>query len=187
MDNGANISSGDVAQFACTAAEKNSLDMLKSIIHCGGDITLPRSNGTTALHMAVCEGNSETVKFLLDHGADIDKPDVNGWTPRGLADHQGHEKIKELFSVKQAGQTSAAVRIPQNPESKYVQKFPSESSMPPRISENSCPTPIRESFFSDRPPRRRSNNFQNSLVGFMTTNTGKVLFCLLKKLIVSIS
>ncbi|KAA0038799.1 potassium channel AKT1 [Cucumis melo var. makuwa] len=169
MDNGAKISSGNVAQFACTAAEQNSIDMLKSIIHCGGDITLPRSNGTTALHMAVCEGNSETVKFLLDQGADIDKPDVNGWTPRGLADHQGHEKIKELFSVKQAVHTPAAFHIPQDPESKYI-KFPSESNMPLRISENSCPSPVQESMFYDRPPRRRSNNYQNSLVGFMTTN-----------------
>lgn len=185
MDNGANISSGDVAQFACTAAEQNSIDMLKSIIQCGGDVTLPRSNGTTALHMAVCEGNSETVKFLLDQGADIDKADVHGWTPRGLADHQGHEEIKELFSVKQAVNTSSVVHIPQNPESNYLRKYQSESNMPPRFSQDSCTTPVRESNCSDMPPRRRrSNNYQNSLVGFMTTNNrGEVSFCLLKKFV----
>ncbi|XP_022936563.1 potassium channel AKT1-like [Cucurbita moschata] len=174
IDNGADISSGDVAQFACTAAEQNNIDMLKSIIECGGDVTLPRSNGTTALHTAVCEGNSEMVKFLLEHGADIDKADVHGWTPRALADHQGHEEIKELFSLKQAVNKSSVVHIPQNPESNYLRKFQSESIIP-RFSHDSCMTPVRESNCSDMPPRRRrSNNYRNSLVGFMeNTNKGE--------------
>lgn len=177
IDNGADISSGDVAQFACTAVEQNNIDMLKSIIECGGDVTLPRSNGTTALHTAVCEGNSEMVKFLLEHGADIDKADVHGWTPRALADHQGHEEIKELFSLKQAVNKSSVVHIPQNPESNYLRKFQSESIIP-RFSHDSCMTPVRESNCSDMPPRRRrSNNYRNSLVGFMeNTNKGEHTF-----------
>lgn len=183
MDNRANISSGDVAQFACAAAEQNSIDMLQSIVQCGGDVTLSRSNGTTALHLAVCEGNSEMVKFLLEQGADIDKPDVHGWTPRALADHQGHEEIKELFSGKQSmNKPSSVVHIPQIPEPNYLRKFQSESNMP-RFSQDYSMTPVRESNYSDMPPRRRrSNNYQNSLVGFMSTiNNGEVSFCILLK------
>lgn len=181
MNNGANLSSGDVAHFACSAAEQNSIDMLKSIVQCGGGVTLPKSNGTTALHMAVCEANSEIVKFLLEQGAEIDKPDVHGWTPRALADHQGHEEIKELFSTKQALNKSSIVHIPQNTESNYLRKFRSESNMP-RLSQDSCMTPSRKSNCSDMPPRRRrSSNYRNSLVGFMSSlNIGKFSFFILK-------
>ncbi|KAI7982029.1 Potassium channel AKT1 [Camellia lanceoleosa] len=65
-DNGATISSSDVGQFSCTAVEQNNLELLKKILYHGGDVTLPKSNGSTALHVAVCEGNTEIVKFLLD-------------------------------------------------------------------------------------------------------------------------
>ncbi|XP_022132477.1 potassium channel AKT1 isoform X1 [Momordica charantia] len=174
MDNGADISAGDIGSFACSAAEQNSTDMLKSLVLCGGDITQPRSNGTTALHMSVCEGNSEMVKLLLEQGGDIDKPDIHGWTPRALADQQGHEEIKELFSaVKQAASKPHTVQIPQSLDLPYMQKFQSESNMP-RFSQESSMTPVRESNFSDIPPRRRrNNNYRNSLVGFMATaNTG---------------
>ncbi|CAL5360690.1 unnamed protein product [Camellia sinensis] len=76
-DNGATISSGDVGQFSCTAVEQNNLELLKKILYHGGDVTLPKINGSTALHVAVCEGNTEIVKFLLDQGTNIDKPDIH--------------------------------------------------------------------------------------------------------------
>ncbi|KAG0465566.1 hypothetical protein HPP92_019730 [Vanilla planifolia] len=65
IDNGAALSHGDVAQYACTAAEQNSIELLKDIVDHGGDVTLPRSDGSTALHLAVCEGNVNMVRFLL--------------------------------------------------------------------------------------------------------------------------
>ncbi|KAI8022014.1 Potassium channel AKT1 [Camellia lanceoleosa] len=78
-DNGATISSGDVGQFSCTAAEQNNLDLLKEIVSHGGDVTLLNSNGSnTALHVAVSEANTDIVKFLLDQGADIDQMNSRG-------------------------------------------------------------------------------------------------------------
>ncbi|KAM0974547.1 hypothetical protein ACFX2C_017719 [Malus domestica] len=97
LDKGANLNSGDVGQFACTAAEQNRLDLLKEIARHGGDVTRPKSNGTTALHVAVSEDNVDIVKYLLDQGAEVDEPDLHGWTPRALAEQQGHEDIKTLI------------------------------------------------------------------------------------------
>ncbi|KAJ6435312.1 hypothetical protein OIU84_000491 [Salix udensis] len=82
VENGASLHHGEVGHFACTAAELNNLNLLKEIVQCGEDVTGTRNNGTTALHVAVCEDNTEIVRFLLDQGADIDKPDAHGWSPR---------------------------------------------------------------------------------------------------------
>ncbi|KAK9268938.1 hypothetical protein L1049_000704 [Liquidambar formosana] len=100
VQNGAKIYSGDVGRFACTAAERKNLNLLREIFRYGGDITCPKSNGTTALLVAVRKGNTEMVKFLLDQGADIDRPDMHGCTPRDLAEQLGHEDIKILFHSK---------------------------------------------------------------------------------------
>ncbi|GFS40965.1 K+ transporter 1 [Actinidia rufa] len=176
-DNGATLSSSDVSQFACTAAEQNNLELLKKIVHHGGDVTLPKSNGsTTALHVAVCEGNAEIVKFLVDQGADIDKPDGQGWTPRALADQQGHEEIKLLF------QSTEDVKI-QTPigsgffaserrcKTRFLGRFTSEPTihlMGPGLTSPGATRSVGQSR-----PRRRSNSFHNSLFGIMSAAHGR--------------
>ncbi|XP_030475988.2 potassium channel AKT1-like [Syzygium oleosum] len=148
-ENGANLVSGDVGRFSCTAAELNNLDLLKEIVRYGGDVTLPKSNETTALHVAVSEDNVEIVKFLLDRGADIDKPDIHGWTPRDLADQQGHEEIGILFQSIKETETPPAIR--------------SEPNLPPASQEG-----IVDVAFGQSRPRRRTSNFHNSLFGIMS-------------------
>ncbi|XP_030552895.2 potassium channel AKT1-like isoform X2 [Rhodamnia argentea] len=147
-ENGANLVSGDVGQFSCTAAEQNNVDLLKEIVRYGGDVTLPKSNGTTALHVAVSEDNIEIVKFLLDRGADIDKPDIHGWTPRDLADQQGHEEIGILFQSLKETKTPPAIS--------------SEPNLPPPSQEGN----VDAAFGQSRP--RRTINFHNSLFGIMS-------------------
>ncbi|KAF8034428.1 hypothetical protein BT93_C0665 [Corymbia citriodora subsp. variegata] len=110
---GVDISSGDVGQYACTAAEQNNLDLLKEIVHHGGDISLPSSNGNTALHIAVDKDDLKIVKFLLEHGANMDKRDTNGWTPRDLAEQQGHEEIKFLFQSSKDAKRHSVIAIPE--------------------------------------------------------------------------
>ncbi|XP_071742273.1 potassium channel AKT1-like [Rutidosis leptorrhynchoides] len=172
-DNNASVLSGDVGQFSCIAAEQNRLDLLKQIISLGGDVTLPKNNGSTALHVAVCEGNIEMVKFLLTQGANVDKPDDHGWTPRDLADQQGHHDIRNLFlSVKptddysQLTKTSSFMPF-QRAESRHVQfigRFKSDPMIRP-ASQYGDDGPL-----SQPPQRRRVNNFHNSLFGIMSNN-----------------
>lgn len=174
-ENGANLQWGDVGQFACTAAEQNSLNLLKEIVRYGGDITLPSSNnGTTALHVAVSEANMEIVKFLLDHGAIIDKPDKNGWTPRDLADQQSHTEIKDIFDSIKEPKVQSLVSIAErqgNNKIRYLGRFTSEPTipLPHEGSFNGTDGSWSQSQSqSQNRPRRRSNNYHNSLFGVMS-------------------
>ncbi|XP_047164582.1 potassium channel AKT1 [Vigna umbellata] len=166
-ENGANLQGGDVGQFACTAVEQNSLKLLKEIRRYGGDITLPSINsGTTALHVAVSEGNVEIVKYLLDHGASIDKPDKHGWTARGLADQQSHTEIKAIFDSI-GDQVQSFVTIPEKQSGfRFLGRFTSEPTMPSPLDGSFHGTDASWSQSQNR-PRRRSSNYHNSLLGMM--------------------
>ncbi|KAK1549983.1 hypothetical protein Q3G72_011801 [Acer saccharum] len=170
IDNGADINFGDVGHFACIAVEQNNLDLLKNIVHIGGVVTRPHSNGsTTALHIAVTEDNVEIVKFLLKQGADIDKPDIHGWTPRDLADQQGHEEIKYLFQSSVDTKTLSIVTIPEQQWQdgiRYLGRFTSEPNIRPLSQEDSFRA--TEGSLTENKPRRQTNNFHNSLFGIMS-------------------
>ncbi|CAK9147152.1 unnamed protein product [Ilex paraguariensis] len=166
VDNGAKISFGDVGQFACTAAKQNNLGLLKEIVHHGGDVTRPNNIGSTALHVTVCEGNSEMVNFLLDQGADINKPDNHGWTPVDLAEQQGHEDIKILFQSGKKTKTQFVKTVPEEQHGvRFLERFKSEPTIVPVSHEGTSPMP-EESWIQSR-PRRRTINFYNSLFGIM--------------------
>ncbi|XXG55989.1 hypothetical protein AAC387_Pa03g3528 [Persea americana] len=170
INNGTNIYESDVGQFACKAAELNNLELLKDIVRYGGNVTLPRSDGTTALHHAVSEANLEIVKFLLDQGADIDKPDTHGWTPRTLADQQGHDEIKTLFIAKKEC-SNHTVTISEEPLVPFLGKFRSEPVIH-HLPQEGTPPAGEEN--SGHLRRRKSNSFHNSLFGIMTAaHTGE--------------
>ncbi|XVF88435.1 hypothetical protein PTKIN_Ptkin19aG0050900 [Pterospermum kingtungense] len=163
-ENGANINTGDVGHYACTSAEQNNLNLLKEIIRYGGDVTRPRHNGYTALHVAVCEGNIEIVQFLLEQGADIDKPDVHGWTPRDLAEQQGHEEIMMIFESSKEMRAQSIMSIPEKQETRFLGRFTSEPVIRP-----AGPDATDASWTQPR-PRRRTSNFHNSLFGIMSAS-----------------
>ena len=51
----------------------------------GGDVTTVDDNGDTALHGAIIRGSEPLVRYLLDHGADIEATNEKGWTPLRIA------------------------------------------------------------------------------------------------------
>ncbi|CAL0330523.1 unnamed protein product [Lupinus luteus] len=167
VENGADLKYGDIGQFACTAVEQNNLNLLKDIMHHGGDITLPNgSTGSTALHVAVSEDNVEIVKFLLEHGAAIDIPDMHGWTPRALADQQGQVDIKAIFESTGEPKSQSFAAIPENQSKvRYLGRFTSEPAMP--LSHDASFHGTDGSWSQSR-PRRRNNNFHNSIFGIMS-------------------
>lgn len=167
-DNGAQITTGDVGLFSCIAAEQNNLPLLKEIVRLGGNVTQPKNYGSsTALHVAVCEGNVEIVKFLLKQGASIEKVDENGWTARELAEQQGHQDIVQLFESHNALKIDPTVPIPEErKEVRFLGRYQSEPTML-RVNED-AQVPDGSWGKTSRPKRRTKSNFSNSLFGIMS-------------------
>ena len=165
-DHGANLSHGNVPQFAASAIEQGNFQLLKDIILHGGDVTLAGKDGSTPLHVAVTSGNMKIVEFLLDKGADIDKYDDDGWTPRSLADFQGKEDIKALFESRKKDSSESVIRFPEKRPSPPAQimKYPSTGTI--LVPPNSVQMTRVE-----KNPRRQVNKFQNSLFGFVSAAT----------------
>ncbi|KAI3979443.1 hypothetical protein MKX01_001635 [Papaver californicum] len=164
IDNGGNLSSGDIGQFACTAVKQNSQELLKKILEYGGDVKVPKSDGITALHVAVCEGNIDLVRFLLEQGCDIDKADGHGWTPRMLADQQAHEEIKLLFQSKQEPKEQPAVSVDPTTYSKYISSYKSE----PTITHPVPIDPGMKVLWRGNSQFRRTSHFHKSIFGMMS-------------------
>lgn len=55
------------------------------------------ADGQTALHLAVRNGHLEMVRFLLERGANVNKPDERGWTPKSLAETQANKGMYDLI------------------------------------------------------------------------------------------
>ncbi|KAL8504164.1 hypothetical protein ACS0TY_022773 [Phlomoides rotata] len=177
----ATLSCGDVGRFASFAVEQNNVDLLREIIKYGGDLTALSWSGTTALHTAICEDNFEIIKFLIEEGgADIDMPDVHGWTARELAAHQGNEEINALFQTQKEPENQKKHIPPEIEEPPYLKKHSTESSMP-NVKEDKLLNPPEASFRYDSHLRWMHGDFQNSLVGIITAglkqNEGMVVYC----------
>jgi ankyrin repeat protein len=62
------------------------LDIVGMLAAAGNDLNRPfGDDGSTLLHQAVSFGNTEVVQFLLDHGADVNRPGSGGETPISAA------------------------------------------------------------------------------------------------------
>lgn len=174
VDKGASLSSGDGGVYACTAVEQNNIQLLKDIVACNGDVTLPRrSDGKFALGLAVCDGNVAMVSLLLDSGANPDDPDRDGWTPKQLADQQVQEEIIALFSDRSWS------RIRRPPSSKafrsvHMGRFRSDPFMPRASQEFDKSLVLTKSLSFEGYHEKRSKtagggkNFHNSLFGMMS-------------------
>ncbi|KAL2897800.1 Potassium channel AKT1 [Bienertia sinuspersici] len=171
IDHGATLTSGYVPHYACYAIEQDDLGLLQEIVRHGGDVTLPKRDGSTPLHAAVTDGNTSIVKFLLEQGADVDKYDDNRFTPRTLADFQGNEEIKALFEVKEETSQQSLDLLAGLPEKKIInssslKKYSSTGTL--HLNGISI---VPELSQTQDHPRSRPNAFQNSLFGFVTAAT----------------
>ncbi|EEE57022.1 hypothetical protein OsJ_06798 [Oryza sativa Japonica Group] len=72
------------------------------------DIDAADELGATPLGYAIYGGIVDTVSYLLDHGANPDKPNEKGCTPLHLAVEQGHCEIVKVLLVKGANVDSSS-------------------------------------------------------------------------------
>ena len=77
-----------------SAAKKGNIKQLNLFLEAGMDVNV--HNNGTALTCAVYGDHLESVKFLLENGADVNEAAYWG-TPLGIASYKGYYKIAELL------------------------------------------------------------------------------------------
>ncbi|KAM1796457.1 hypothetical protein COP2_037522 [Malus domestica] len=77
--------------------ERSEIGKADISTRCAMDVSTMAEDGQTALHTAVCQGDLEMVKILVEGGANVNKPDARGWTPKDLAQQQGNKSITDLL------------------------------------------------------------------------------------------
>jgi hypothetical protein len=76
------------------AGEQHDLAALRRLLELGYDVDAAGPNGRTALHEAALRGDREMVRWLIDHGADPTRQELDfGATAAGWAAHAGHREL----------------------------------------------------------------------------------------------
>jgi len=88
------VSSGKVPIEMCDLLRKNGAKV-------NAELTRKSALGWTALHYAVTNGNVELVKYLIKHGANVNKSTGEGSSPLFLAKLGGYDDIVKI--LKNAG------------------------------------------------------------------------------------
>ncbi|KAL5197262.1 hypothetical protein ABZP36_000774 [Zizania latifolia] len=173
VDAGADLSSGDAVPYGRVAVEQDDAALLKEIVRHGGDVAAAySSDGTTPLHRAVLDGNVKMAKLLLEHGADADREDVNGLTPRAVADKSGHEEMQLVFASHQDSQKTRPPSQQQRPPTdQLAARFRTAAAA---ASVESSPSSSRRGPYSPsssaRSTPQRMASFRNSLFGVISSS-----------------
>lgn len=62
------------------SADEGDLDSIQELLASGTDVNFRDIDGRTALHISACQGLTDVVQLLLDHGAKVDPKDRWGST-----------------------------------------------------------------------------------------------------------
>jgi potassium channel len=89
--------------FAAARGDLKGLALLHSQ---NVNFNLADYDGRTALHIAASNGLSETVTYLLSHGANVNAFDRFGGSPRDDAVRQGHQHVGQLLIAAGANKPS---------------------------------------------------------------------------------
>ncbi|KAJ1287932.1 hypothetical protein BS78_02G048800 [Paspalum vaginatum] len=177
VDAGADLASVDAALYVRAAVEADDAALLEDVARHGGDVTAACwDDGVTALHRAVLQRNAGMVRVLLEHGADADREDGGGRTPRAVAEQLGHRDVQQLFGSQQHEAESPTRRGSAAPDhggrlaaaAQPVTRFKSAPAarVPQRDSAGSSPSTAS----SRHSTPRRMVSFRNSLFGVLSSS-----------------
>ncbi|KAL5716030.1 hypothetical protein ACHQM5_017770 [Ranunculus cassubicifolius] len=94
-------------------------------------------DGQTALHIAVRQGNHDIIKVLLEQGANLNKADARGWTPKALAQLLHQKSINELFESYENRNPNSSIDIQNKDRRKGVLQFTNSHSSQVATDSNS--------------------------------------------------
>ncbi|KAF8732163.1 hypothetical protein HU200_016132 [Digitaria exilis] len=169
-DAGGDLASGDASLYARTAVEASDVALLDDVArHGGGDVAAAccGEDGATALHLAVAHGNAGMARSLLERGADPDREDVAGRTPRTVADELGHRDVQQLFdrlSQRATDHGGGRMAAAQPPVARFKSAPAARFPILQRDSGGSSPVLSRQS------TPRRMVSFRNSLFGVLSSS-----------------
>lgn len=129
--------------LAANRRDAEGLNVLKVLVMAGADINGKDDNGQSALFYAARQGNSEAVKFLLEHGIDYYAMDDNGDIARNAAFKAGHNDI--LTQLDDFVKAQSAARMQQYDEfNKAVAENTKAATVPPPapVEEKPAPPPV---------------------------------------------
>ncbi|XP_064507066.1 ankyrin repeat and SOCS box protein 3 isoform X1 [Pseudopipra pipra] len=85
------------------SARHGALECLRVLLEAGADLNDVTTDATTPLFLAVENKHTEVIKFLLQHGANIEGPHCwSGWNSLHQASFQGSTEIMEILLEKGA-------------------------------------------------------------------------------------
>jgi len=95
---------GKTALVYAVTNGKDDLAVVLSLLAAGADVNARNQiDGSTALLKAIDPGGTDLeIRALLDHGADVNSVDNNGWTPLMVASDWGQTTLIELLLNKGA-------------------------------------------------------------------------------------
>jgi ankyrin repeat protein len=110
------------------AAEVNNIEAVKALVEGGADPLIPTEKGTTPLLLASGAGTDvqrartvderstavQTARYLIEHGADVNKAGDYGWTPLHSAAYQGLNDLV-AYLVSQGAKIDAKDELGQTP------------------------------------------------------------------------
>ena len=81
------------------AAESGNMGRLQEVFAGGSNVDVNRLDpkGHTALILAIGRGHTDVVKLLLSHGADPNKNDSHGLSPKIAAHYRGNFEIMQAL------------------------------------------------------------------------------------------
>ena len=78
------------------AAWSGNTIQAKLLVWCGADPNVSPHGTSGALHGAAASGNIKLMRFLLDHGAEVDAPMIFGITPLWEARQNDQDEAEKL-------------------------------------------------------------------------------------------
>ncbi|KAF7361267.1 ANK-REP-REGION domain-containing protein [Mycena sanguinolenta] len=84
------------------AASDGDIDKVARLLSMGMDVNAVDRWGWSALSMCGYGGHVAIARLLLDHGAKIDNVDVDGDTPKSLAEQRGHSDVAIMLEEEEA-------------------------------------------------------------------------------------